>query len=153
MAFTTQQAVPFGQRLLLRFSPPARRRWRRAFLRPIGSAEGTGPRALCLRGLAASAVASSPMGGFHGVYQGLVAARHWLGGRSGAEWSGGERSGGLLGMTHAPEVRGHCGSVGVCIGGSQWVLCECGQLRRRRAPMIPAVPMSANAPGAGTTVR
>ena len=43
-----------------------------------------------------------------------------VGGRSGAERSGGERSGGLLGMTHAPEVLGHRGSVGVCVGRSQW---------------------------------
>ena len=150
MAFSSQQAVPFGQRLLLRFSLPARRLWRRALLRPIGSAERAGPRALCPRGLAAWAVASSPMGGFHGVCLGLVAARHWPGGGA-AERSGGERSGGLLGMTHAPEVRWHRGSVGVCTGRSQWVLCQCGQLRRRRVALRPAQARSATEPGAGTT--
>jgi hypothetical protein len=41
-------------------------------------------------------------------------------GVGGAEGSRGERSGGLLGMTHAPEVRWHRGSVGVCTGRSQW---------------------------------
>ena len=150
MAFSSQQAVPFGQRLLLRFSLPARRLWRRALLRPIGSAEGAGPRAWCLRG--AGRVGSR------------VESHGWLSRRlprprrcatlawgGAAERSGGERSGGLLGMTHAPEGRWHRGSVGVCTGRSQWVLCQCGQLRRRRVALRPAQARSATEPGAGTT--
>ena len=160
MAFSSQQAVPFGQRLLLRFSHPARRLWRRALLRPIGSAERAGPRAWCLRG--AGRVGSRVES--HGWLSRRLprprrcATLAWgavgVGGaaeRSGVERSGGERSGGLLGMTHAPEVRWHGGSVGVCIGGSQWVLCQCGQLRRRRVALRPAQARSATAPGAGTT--
>ena len=162
MAFSSQQAVPFGQRLLLRFSLPARRLWRRALLRPIGSAEGAGPRAWCLRG--AGRVGSRVES--HGWLSRRLprprrcATLAWgavgVGGRSGAErsgveWSGGERSGGLLGMTHAPEVLGHRGSVGVCTGRSQWGSCKCGQLRRRRVALRPAQARSATEPGAGTT--
>ena len=43
-----------------------------------------------------------------------------VGGRSAAQRSGAEWSGGLLGMTHAPEVRWHGGSVGVCGGRSHF---------------------------------
>jgi hypothetical protein len=96
-----------------------------------------------------SGSASRPMGGFRGGYPGFVAARHWLGGGwVGVGWG---VSGELPGMTHAPEVLGHRGSVGVCTGRSQWGLCECGQLRRRRVALRPADARSAREPGAGTT--
>ena len=124
MAFTSQQAVPFGQRLLLRFSLPARRLWRRALLRPIGSAEGAGPRAWCLRG--AGRVGSRVES--HGWLSRRLprprrcATLAWgavgVGGRSAAQRSGAEW--GVLGMTHAPEVRWHGGSVGVCGGRSHF---------------------------------
>ena len=172
MAFSSQQAVPFGQRLLLRFSLPARRLWRRALLRPIGSAEGAGPRALCPRGLAAWAVASSPMGGFHYATGGaLRAARRvprvafaagtqasslrdigWGAvGVGGAEGSRGERSGGVLGMTHAPGCLGTAGAWEFVLAEANGGLCECGQLRRRRVALRPADARSASEPGAGTT--
>ena len=151
MAFSSQQAVPFGQRLLLRFSLPARRLWRRALLRPIGSAEGAGPRAWCLRG--AGRVGSRVES--HGWLSRrlprprrcatLAWGRLGLGGaaqRSGAEWSGVEwraigndtRSRGALarrerGSLWWPEPLQGCRRAISCVGG--------GLLSVRRTREVP----------------